>query len=305
MAGKLSEEIKIDPSAVHQNFKELSIKLFCCRYWILEEWECDDLKVPFWRIYHNSIGGSTIRFKNNTVPLNNENILIIPPNTSFSSQLKRNFNFSDESIVGRKFIQTDNLSTLKSNGKVDHFFTHFSLGYPLDFVTNTIYVITPDDTIGHLLKEIKKACMNDLITNMKESLRVKQLIAACLLNLPDELWDSGNIDHRILKSIKFIEGNFRRKITNEQLADIANMAVNSFARLFKMSTKITTQQYILKLRVEASCHLMHHSNKSLDEISYECGFSDRHHFSKIFKKTMKVNPSDYKKQLKMVNGISE
>jgi len=305
MTRKLSEEIKIDPSAIHQNFKELSIKLLCCRYWILEEWECDDLKVPFWRIYHNSVGGSTIRFKNSTFPLHNESILIIPPNTSFSSQLKRNFNFQDESIIGRKFIATDNLATLASHGKTDHFFTHFSLGYPLDFVTNTIYIIRPDETIGHLLKEIKKACMTDLITNMKESLRVKQLIAACLLNLPDEIWDSGNIDHRILKSIKFIEGNFRRKITNEQLADTANMAVNSFARLFKMSTKITTQQYILKLRVEASCHLMHHSNKSLDEISYECGFSDRHHFSKIFKKTVKVNPSDYKKLLKMVNGISE
>ncbi|RAJ29118.1 helix-turn-helix domain-containing protein [Pedobacter cryoconitis] len=305
MARKLSEEIKIDPSAIHQNFKELSIKLFCCRYWILEEWECDDLKVPFWRIYHNSVGDSTIRFKNSTIPLNNENILIIPPNTSFSSQLKRNFNFQDESIIGRKFIETDDLATLAAHGKADHFFTHFSLGYPLDFVTNTIYVIKPDETIGHLLKEIKRACVTDLVTNMKESLRVKQLIAACLLNLPDEIWDSGNIDHRILKSIKFIEGNFRRKITNEQLADTANMAVNSFARLFKMSTKITTQQYILKSRVEAGCHLMHHSNKSLDEISYECGFSDRHHFSKIFKKTMKVNPSDYKKLLKMVNGISE
>ncbi|MET4141877.1 AraC family transcriptional regulator [Pedobacter sp. UYP1] len=305
MTRKLSEEIKIDPSAVHQNFKELSIKLFCCRYWILEEWECDDLKVPFWRIYHNSIAGSTIRFKDGTIPLNNENILIIPPNTSFSSQLKRNFNFQDESIIGRKFIETDSLTTLKSNGKVDHFFIHFSLGYPLDFVNNSIYLSKLNESISHLLTEIKKACMTDLITSMKESLRVKQLIAACLLNLPDEIWDSGNIDHRILKSIKFIEGNFRRKITNEQLADASNMAINSFARLFKMSTKITTQHYILKLRVEASCHLMHHSNKSLDEISYECGFSDRHHFSKIFKKTMKVNPSDYKRQLKMVNGISE
>jgi AraC-like DNA-binding protein len=300
MARKLSEEIKIDPSAVHQNFKELSIKLFCCRYWILEEWECDDLKVPFWRIYHNSLGGSTIKFKDNTIPLSNENILIIPPNTSFSSQLRRNFKHEDESILGRKFIETDDLTTLKSTGKVDHFFIHFSLGYPLDFINNHVYEIKLSEAVNQLLDEIKKACISDTITCMKESLRVKHLIAVSLLDLPDEIWESGNIDHRILKSIKFIEGNFRKKITNEQLADTANMAINSFARLFKMSTKIATQQYILKLRVEAACNLMHHSNKSLDEISYECGFSDRHHFSKIFKKTMKVNPSDYKKQLKMV-----
>ncbi|KIO77556.1 AraC family transcriptional regulator [Pedobacter lusitanus] len=300
MVRKISEEIKTDPSDVHQNFKELSVKLLCCRYWILEEWECDDFKAPFWRIYYNSLGGSTIKFKDRTIPLNNENIIIIPPNTSFSSQLRRNFNHEDESILGRKFIKTDDLDTLKSKGKVDHFFIHFSLGYPLDFSSNRIHEIKLNEVMNLLVKEIKNACITDSITSMKECLRVKHLIAVCLLNLPDDIWESGNIDQRILKSIKFIEGNFRRKITNEQLADSANMAINSFARLFKMSTKITTQQYILKLRVEAACHLMHHSNKSLDEVSYECGFSDRHHFSKIFKKIMKVNPSDYKRQLKIV-----
>ncbi|QNK64707.1 helix-turn-helix transcriptional regulator [Pedobacter sp. PAMC26386] len=300
MRRKISEEIKIDPSSAHQNFKELSIKLFCCRYWILEEWECNDLKVPFWRIYHNSLAGSTIKFKDSIISLDKENMLIISPNTSFSSQLKRNFNQEDESIVGRKFTETDQLKMLESKEKVDHFFIHFSLGYPLDFVNNSVLEIALDKTTKQLLAEIKKACITDTITSLKECLRAKQLIAACLLNLPDEIWRSENIDHRILKSIKFIEGNFKRKITNEQLANAANMAINSFARLFKISTKITTQQYILKLRVEATCHFIHHSNKSIDEISYECGFSDRHHFSKIFKKIMKVTPSDYKKLLKMV-----
>jgi transcriptional regulator GlxA family with amidase domain len=118
-----------------------------------------------------------------------------------------------------------------------------------------------------------------------------------LLQLPNEIWESGNIDHRILKAIKQIEANFQSRITNEQLAGIANMATNSFARLFKMSTGMPAQQYILKLRVQAACNLMHHTNKSFDQISFDCGFSDRHHFSKIFKKILKINPSDYKKQL--------
>ncbi|MGY0034930.1 hypothetical protein [Pedobacter sp. NJ-S-72] len=164
------------------------------------EWECDDLKVPFWRFYHNSLGGSTIKFKDNTIPLSNENILIIPPNTSFSSQLRRNFKHEDESILGRKFIETDDLTTLKSKGKVDHFFIHFSLGYPLDFINNHIYEIKLNEAVNQLLDEIKISCITDTVTCMKESLRVKQLIAVCLLDLPDDIWEAGNIDHRILKS---------------------------------------------------------------------------------------------------------
>eukprot|EP01133_Synstelium_polycarpum_P013544 gene13544-15949_t len=297
---KISEEIKIDPSDVHQNFKDVSVKLFCCRYWILEEWECNDLKVPFWRIYHNSISGSTITYKDKTIQLNEDMLLIIPPNTSFSSQLKQSNSTGDESIKGRKFGRNDHLETLKSRGKVDHLFIHFSLGYPLDFVNNGIHEVKFNANNSLLLAQIKEACIADRITSFQECLRTKQLIADCLLQLPNDIWESGNIDHRILKSIKFIELHFKKKITNEQLADAANMATNSFARLFKMSTGIPTQQYILKLRIQASCNLMHHSNKSLDEISFECGFSDRHHFSKIFKKILKVNPSDYKRQLKLV-----
>ncbi|WP_316837163.1 AraC family transcriptional regulator [Pedobacter nutrimenti] len=300
MNRKISEEIKIDPSDVHQNFKDVSIKIFCCRYWILEEWECNDLKAPFWRIYHNSVEGSSILYKGKTIPMNQQTILIIPPNTSFSSQLKYPFNKEDESIKGRKFTEKDHLEQLAAKGKVDQMFFHFSLGYPLDFVRSGIHEIQFNERNKLPLEQIKQACISDTVTGFQESLRIKQLIADCLLQLPAEIWDSGNIDHRILKSIKFMEANFKRKITNDQLADAANMATNSFARLFKTTTGTATQQYILKLRIQASCNLMHHTNKSLDEISYECGFSDRHHFSKIFKKILKVTPSDYKKQLKMV-----
>lgn len=296
---KISEEIKMDPSDAHQNFKDLSVKLFCCRYWILDEWECNDLKVPFWRMYHNSISGSTIKYKERTIHLDQEIILIIPPNTSFSSQLKQKYHSGDESIKGRSFGTSDNLETLKSTGKVDHLFIHFSLGYPLDFVNNDIYEIKFDQSNHKLLKEIKEACTTNTITGFRECLLTKQLLLDCLLTLPNNIWESGNIDFRILKSIKFVESNFKTKITNEQLADEASMATNSFARLFKMSIGITTQQYILKLKVQAACNFMHHTNKSLDQIAFECGFSDRHHFSKIFKKVLKVNPSDYKRRLKI------
>lgn len=297
---KISEEIKADPSDVHQNFQDVSIRLFCCRYWILEEWDCNDLKVPFWRIYHNALAGSSVRYHGQVFALDKDVLLVIPPNTSFSAHLKQNSFQTDESIKGRKFTPQDDLSTLQQKGKVDHLFIHFTLGYPLDFINSGIYQIKLSENTLDNVEEIKKACISDTITGPREALRIKQLITGALLQLPEEIWASGNIDHRILKSIRFMESNFNKKITNEQLANRTNMATNSFARLFKSSIGVASQQYILRLKVQAACNLMHHTNKSLDEISFECGFSDRHHFSKIFKKVQKINPSDYKKQQKIL-----
>lgn len=297
MARKISEQLKHDPSDAQQHFKDVNIKLFCCRYWILDEWECNDLSVPFWRIYHNAVSGSTITYSGQRFALNENVILIIPPNTAFASRLKHRHNNEDESIKGRKFRADDDTAKLQALQQVDHLFIHFSLGYPLDLANTGIIQLNLNETTRTLLNSIKAACIADSITNYQEGLRAKMLISHCLMQLPETAWASGNTDYRILKAIKYIEQHFHTRLCNEVLATQANMATNSFARLFKSCTGMPMQQYILRLKVQAACNLLHHSQKSFDEISYECGFSDRHHFSKIFKKVLKMNPSSYKRQL--------
>ena len=38
-------------------------------------------------------------------------------------------------------------------------------------------------------------------------------------------------------------------------------------------------------------------NSNISEIAYEVGFSDPNYFSKVFKKTYKLTPTAYRKQL--------
>lgn len=300
MTKQITEKTKIDPSEIKQAFNDVNIKLLCCRYWVLEEWECFDLSVPFWRIYHNNIEGAKIKFNNIETILKKDIIVIIPPNTPFSTELKQNFNHNNESISGRKYTIRDNLTTIAEKNKVDHLFIHFSLGFPLDFVKNAVNIIENDAYSLSIINNIQSFCRDDISFNFTECLTIKQLISFCLMKLQDSIWKFANLDQRIFVAMGFIEKHYNEKITNDELANTANMAVNSFARLFKSGTGISIQQYIIKTKIEASCSLMHHSNKSIDEIAFDCGFSDRHHFAKIFKKVMNVNPAYYKKRLTMI-----
>lgn len=300
MTERVSDRKKLDPSEIRQTFNDISIKLLCCRYWVLEDWECFDLSVPFWRIYHNNVPGAKILFNNTVTELTENIIVIIPPNTSFSTALKsENNNRNYESISGRKLLKKDSLDSIIKKNKVDHLFIHFSLGFPLDFVKTGINILPCNEYTLNIIKGIQDSCTEDITFNFSECLRINQLINYCLLQLQDNIWKFGTIDQRIFITMKLIEKNFNDKITNEELANKANMAVNSFARLFKTSTGISVQQYIIKTKIEMACNLMHHSNKTIDEISFECGFSDRHHFAKTFKKLMNVNPAYYKKRLTM------
>jgi AraC-like DNA-binding protein len=65
----------------------------------------------------------------------------------------------------------------------------------------------------------------------------------------------------------------------------------------KYFDNLTFGEYIRKLRIDKALHLIQNTSHSLSEIAYLTGFSDQSHFSRIFKKHMGQNPSDYKKDL--------
>lgn len=298
MADRIPQEIKIDPSSIRQIFKEINIKLLCCRYWILEEWTCFDLSVPFWRVYYNTVAGAEILYNNRSIMLNKQNLVIIPPNTPFSTRLNiANVGSNNESIAGRKFTENDTTDYIESTNKVDHLFIHFSLGFPLDYADAGVYCLEMTDQSLKLIEEILYTCIKDNPFNFFDCLKVNMLIGSCLSQLENCLTDFKAIDQRIFTAMAYIDDNYNKAIANKTLAAMTNMASNSFARLFKKVTGITVQQYIIKKRIENALNLMHHSDDNLDEIAHECGFSDRFHFSKSFKKHVHMSPSYYRKNM--------
>lgn len=55
--------------------------------------------------------------------------------------------------------------------------------------------------------------------------------------------------------------------------------------------------YIRQQKVKKAINLMHHSNHSLQDITYGCGFSDQSHFIRTFKSYMGMTPKEYRKRI--------
>jgi transcriptional regulator GlxA family with amidase domain len=53
--------------------------------------------------------------------------------------------------------------------------------------------------------------------------------------------------------------------------------------------------YLRKLRLARACSLLLSSDKSIGRVAAESGFVNQFHFSRIFKESMGVSPSDYRK----------
>jgi AraC-like DNA-binding protein len=290
---------KIDPSENKQIFSEIKIKLHCCRYWICTQWECTNMAFPFWRIYHNKTKGARIIFNAENMELTDDKIIIIPPNTSYSNYLvTKDSKIKTESIVGSMVKDINDINYCVENESFDHLFVHFNIGTPYDFVKPGVYAIVNNDFYSDLLKKIEMNCINGGDTfDFKSSMDIHLLILSILAKLPKELWMKLDMDNRILLCQQYVQNNLQADLSNSKLASLAYMATNSFSRLFKENTGESVQQYVMKSKIENARLLMHHSDKSIDSIASECGFCNRHYFSKAFKQIVGMSPGYYKQNV--------
>lgn len=103
-----------------------------------------------------------------------------------------------------------------------------------------------------------------------------------------------NDDRLIRKALSYINAHFYERITLKTIAEMLYISENYLCRLFREKTGYRFCEYVNLLRVERAKKLIKEGNKTLEYISYLCGFSSQSHFSVTFKKYVKMPPGQYK-----------
>jgi YesN/AraC family two-component response regulator len=94
--------------------------------------------------------------------------------------------------------------------------------------------------------------------------------------------------------IDYINHNFTSSdISLGKIGDIFYYTEKHLSYLFinKMGVKFT--QYITDLRIHYAKRLIEGGNKNVSEIAFKCGYTDRFYFSKIFKKSTGITPTEF------------
>ncbi len=297
IVANLPDKQKYDPWVNQQSVTDVRISIHCSRYWMLSEWECESMSYPFWRMYHSRTGGGFILYEGAKFEIGIDELVIIPPNTAFSSFLHNQTIAAIDRIAGEKIVNEAMIAQYHEKKYVDQLFVHFNLGFPFDNASKGIYRIKLSDELLQRTMAIERqiiAMPNEITFEM--ALLINALLGHCLFNLSEHLWNTQIIDARIEQLLAYIDKNLAEKLSNEHLSEKVKMAQNSFARLFRNEMKCSVQTYIQQKRIEKSIMLMHHRKGELDDIALACGFYDRFHFSKIFKKIIGQSPALYKRK---------
>ncbi|MCD9017160.1 chromate resistance protein ChrB domain-containing protein [Parachryseolinea silvisoli] len=84
----------------------------------------------------------------------------------------------------------------------------------------------------------------------------------------------------------------------KQISQSLNVHPSYLSREFsKYFDDLSFGDYIRKLRIDRALQLLRDTDHNLSEIAYLTGFSDQSHFTRIFKKVVGQNPSEYRKNL--------
>lgn len=118
---------------------------------------------------------------------------------------------------------------------------------------------------------------------------------------------SENKDFHNSKRIKivydYIQENFSKTITLNEISALVNMSPVSFNRFIKKRTAKTFITYVNDTRISFASRWLLETDLSIGEISFKCGFNNIANFNRIFKKSKKCTPKEFREQFLGVKRV--
>lgn len=101
---------------------------------------------------------------------------------------------------------------------------------------------------------------------------------------------------RINKVCLFIQNNFQNKIYLKEVADLIYLTESNFCKFFKKATGKTYSDYVNEIRINEASRLLIQSDKTISQISFECGFETLSYFNRVFLNKKGITPSLHRKR---------
>jgi AraC-like DNA-binding protein len=130
-----------------------------------------------------------------------------------------------------------------------------------------------------------------LLDFLSQSSELEPLASRIIENNPNDKETA-----RLNQIYNYSAKHFKRKISIEEIAEVANLSSNSFCRYFKKRTRKHFSHFLNEIRVEYACKLIKENQFQVTQVCYEAGFNNFPNFNNAFKKITGKTPLQYSKE---------
>lgn len=101
----------------------------------------------------------------------------------------------------------------------------------------------------------------------------------------------------IKRAMDYIAVHYGEKIKLENLAEVANLSIGHFQKIFTKNMKLSPNEYLTNFRLEKAKELLIKSDLKVAEIAQRCGFESSPYFDYVFRRKLNMSPNELKKRL--------
>lgn len=115
---------------------------------------------------------------------------------------------------------------------------------------------------------------------------------------------SGGDYARVAKALDYIQGHFREPLKIRDLAGLAGMSQYQFDRRIRRLFQITAGQFIHKVRMDTAVRRLRETDDPVAAVALECGYSDQSAFTRQFRQTVGLSPTEFRKIARAAQAAS-
>ncbi|GAB5562325.1 MAG: hypothetical protein SynsKO_39720 [Synoicihabitans sp.] len=157
------------------------------------------------------------------------------------------------------------------------------------------FKIQSGDNIALLLDYIIRSYLRSRGDIEAEARHLGSLLVAELMRLKSAEKESKfDYPEELVRMVAQVELNYMNTITVSELADMIGRSRSHVLKLFHNHMGVSAKTYIINRQLKQACELLRSTTRSIAEVGQAVGISDPYHFSKIFRRHLKVSPTAFR-----------
>ncbi len=102
-------------------------------------------------------------------------------------------------------------------------------------------------------------------------------------------------------ALKYMQDHLMEEVSRDDVAEVACLSPSHFSRVIKQTFGYSFTDLFAQIRVDKAKEMLVATDRSLLQISLDCGFNDQSYFTKVFQKYTGSTPGDYRKSRRPSN----
>ncbi len=227
--------------------------------------------------------------------INNASLYYISDGSLQFDLAKESFTVQKSDVV---FLKKSDIATISNNTDAYSSLYYIAFNYDSDYDPE-LKSVTKNTTHLSLFKDILDSHRSGaLYSSLKTSFSLQKLIYNLLI---ESLHTNKDyiLTSRIKSAAEYININYYKNISIEQLCRISGYSPAHLRRLFIKTFGVSPQNYIIERRIDAAKEmLLDLPEKNVDEISDLLGMGSSSYFCKLFKSKTGLSPISYREKNK-------